>query len=334
MKAAQLLKYQPDFKLHVNDIEVPTIKDDEVLIRVKYAAVNPLETLIGTGAVKLISPYHLPTTLGNELSGEIVQVGQSVSNFKVGDTVYSRLSINKIGAFAEYVVTNENTIAHLPANNDLKSGAALALTGLTALQGLTENLQAHAGQSLFIPGGSGSFGQMAIPIAKSLGLNVIVSGNTRNREQALQIGADQYLDYRSENYWETLTNIDLVIDTLGPSEFTRELSILKPGGKLLSLVDGPNRQFAIDQQLPSWKRFLFGLVGRKFDKQAAAKQVEYQFIFVRSDGAQLARLNDLILKHNIVPQADSNVFKIDAINDAIEYLKNGHPQGKVLIEFK
>lgn len=79
MKAAQLLKYQPDFKLHVNDIEVPTIKDDEVLIRVKYAAVNPLETLIGTGAVKLISPYHLPTTLGNELSGEIVQVGQSVS---------------------------------------------------------------------------------------------------------------------------------------------------------------------------------------------------------------------------------------------------------------
>ena len=201
------------------------------------------------------------------------------------------------------------------------------------MQGLTENLQAHAGQSLFIPGGSGSFGQMAIPIAKSLGLNVIVSGNTRNREQALQIGANQYLDYRSENYWETLKNIELVIDTLGPSEFTRELSILKPGGKLLSLVDGPNRQFAIDQQLPAWKRFLFGLVGRKFDKQAAAKQAEYQFIFVRSNGAQLAHLNDLILKHNIVPQVDSNVFKIDEINDAIEYLKNGHPQGKVLIEF-
>ena len=85
--------------------------------------------------------------------------------------------------------------------------------------------------------------------------------------------------------------------------------------------------------MPSWKRFLFGLVGRKFDKQAAAKQVEYQFIFVRSNGAQLAHLNDLILKHNIVPQVDSNVFKIDEINDAIEYLKNGHPQGKVLIEF-
>ena len=107
--------------------------------------------------------------------------------------------------------------------------AAAPLAGLTAYQGLHEELEAHPGKSVFIPGGSGSFGQMAVPIAKEIGLNVIVSGNSEARERTLEMGADQYLVYATENYVDSLSNVDYVIDTLGPKEFDNELSIIKPG---------------------------------------------------------------------------------------------------------
>lgn len=121
-----------------------------------------LELLIATGSVKLIQDYEFPLTLGNELTGIIEKVGKSVQGFKAGDAIYSRLHIQKIGAFAEYAAIEADAIAHLPANLDFVTGAAAPLTGLTAYQGLHEELAAKAGESVFIPGGSGSFGQPLI----------------------------------------------------------------------------------------------------------------------------------------------------------------------------
>ena len=106
-----------------------------------------------------------------------------------------------------------------------------------------EELEAKPGQTILIPGGSGSFGQMAVPIAKALGLRVIVTGNARAKEQFLAMGVDRYLDYEAENYWEVLSDIDHVIDTLGPGEFEHELAVLKKGGRLVSLRTGPNKAF-------------------------------------------------------------------------------------------
>lgn len=333
MKAAQLLKYEKNAKLKVVDIPVPEISANEVLIKVKVAAVNPLENLIMTGSVKLIQNYQMPATMGNELTGVIEKVGSSVTDFKVGDKIYSRLPLNKIGAFAEYVAVDEDAIALLPKNLDFSTGAAAALTGLTAYQGLHEELAATPGKTIFIPGGSGSFGQMAVPIAKNLGLHVIVSGNEKAKEQVLKIGAEEYLNYKTENYWEILHEVDYVIDTLGGTEIQRELSIMKRGGRLLSLKAGPNKQFAIDHNLPAWKRFLFTFAGRKFDSEAKAVGVEYRFIFVRSEGQQLKKLTQIIEKNDIVPAVDPTEFKIDDINEAIDYMNNAHPKGKVLIHF-
>jgi len=333
MKAAQLLKYDKSAKLQINELPIPEINDNEVLVKVKVAAVNPLENLITTGSVKLIQDYKLPAIMGNELTGVIEKVGSSVKDFKTGDKIYTRLPLNKIGAFAEYVAVDHNAIALLPSNLDFSTGAAAPLTGLTAYQGLHEELNAEAGKTLFIPGGSGSFGQMAVPIAKQLGLKVIVSGNARSREQVMSIGADQYLDYKTENYWDILRNVDYVIDTLGAKEIDRELSIMKPGGRLLSLKAGPNKQFAIDHHLPAWKKFLFSLVGRKIDKKANAAGIEYHFIFVRGDGKQLQEITKIIERNNIVPAIDSKEFKLADINEAINYMTTGHPKGKVLIHF-
>lgn len=333
MKAAQITKYSKNMTATVNEIPIPEINDREVLVKVKAAAVNPLEMLIITGSVKLIQDYQFPLTLGNELTGVIEKVGKKVTTFKVGDAIYSRLPLTKIGAFAEYVAIDAAAIGHLPANLDFVTGAAAPLTGLTAYQGLYEELEANKGETVFIPGGSGSFGQMAIPIAKAMGLQVIVSGNPGVRERAIEIGVDQYIDYTTENYWERLSNIDYVIDALGPAEFDHELSILKPGGRLLSLKTGPNKRFAVTQGFQGWKQKLFALAGAKYDNKAKKKGVQYRFIFVRSDGAQLEKLRKIIEEHQIVPAVDPTEFRIEDINKALALVAKGHPKGKVIIRF-
>lgn len=333
MKAAQIQKYSKKIRAQVVDIPIPSIKDNEVLVKVKVAAVNPLEILIITGSVKLIQDYEMPLVLGNELTGVVEKVGGNVSGFKIGDPIYTRLPIKKIGAFAEYVAVDAGAIWHLPKNLDFITAAAAPLTGLTAYQGLIEELEAKEGQTVFIPGGSGSFGQMAVPIAKAMGLKVIVSGSPSAKERTLNAGADQYIDYTKENYWETLANVDFVIDTLGADEFERELSIIKPGGRLLSLRTGPNKQFAINQGLPKWKQILFGMVGAKFDKKAKKQGVEYRFIFVRADGKQLEKITKIIEENNIVPAIDPTEFTICNINEALNLVANGHPKGKVVIKF-
>ena len=324
MKAVQIEKYTKDLQTNVKEVPVPTITDDQVLVKVKVAAVNPLELLNITGAVKLIQDYPMPLTLGNELTGVIEKVGGNVTDFQVGEKVYSRLPIDSIGAFAEYVAVDANAIAHLPKNLDFLTGATATLTGLTAYQALHEELQAKAGQTVFIPGGSGSFGQMAIPLAKDLGLIVIVSGSAEAKERTLAAGADKYLDYKTENYWELLEPVDFVIDTLGEKELDRELSIIKPGGKLVSLIAGPNKQFAIDKGMPKAKQLLF-------DKKAREKEVEYRFIFVRADGEQLKEISRIIEKNNIVPAIDPTAFRLEDVNQALQLVAKGHPKGKVLL---
>ncbi|MFB8374708.1 NADP-dependent oxidoreductase [Paenibacillus taichungensis] len=333
MKAAQITKYSKQFKVEVRDIPVPEITDHEVLVKVKAAAVNHLELLIATGSVKLIQDYAFPLTLGNELTGVVEKIGKNVTGFRVGDAIYTRLPLQKIGAFAEYAAIHADAIAHLPGNLDFVTGAAAPLTGLTAYQSLHEELAAKAGESLFIPGGSGSFGQMAIPIAKSMGLKVIVSGSPTARERTMAAGASQYIDYTTENYWERLRDLDYVIDTLGPSEFDHELSIIKPGGHLLSLRTGPNKRFAKAMGLPGWKQKLFSIAGAKYDHKAKKKKIEYHFVFVRSDGEQLRKMTKIIEENRIVPAVDPTEFRIEDINEALNLVATGHPKGKVIIRF-
>ena len=293
MKAVQIKNYSKNIDTVLNDIPKPEISDSEVLIQVKAAAVNPVELLILTGSVKLIQDYSMPLTLGNECSGIVEQVGSKVEGFQTGDLVYTRLPLDKIGAFAEYVAVDQKEIAKMPDGYDFTTAAAIPLTGLTAYQAITEELEAKPGQTILIPGGSGSFGQMAVPIAKALGLHVIVTGNERAREQFLSMGVDRYMDYKQDNYWEQLSEIDHVIDTLGPDEFEHELSVLKKGGRLVSLRTGPNKAFAERKQFSGMKKQLFALAGNKYDKAAKKQGKEYRFVFVRSDGAQLQKITEI-----------------------------------------
>ena len=198
------------------------------MVRVKAAAVNPVDILNLKGSVRLIQDYKMPLTMGNECSGEVEKIGSKVKRFHLGDKVYSRIPIKTLGAFAEFVSIKESALAHMAHGLDYDTAAAIPLTGLTAYEAITEELKAKPGESLFIPGGSGSFGQMAVPI-----LSVVVSGNKWAKEAITALGAERYIVYTEENYEEVLPPLDYVIDTLGEREFEKELSILRKGGRCL-----------------------------------------------------------------------------------------------------
>lgn len=331
MKAVQIQHYAKTIHTVLRDIPIPTISDSEVLIRVQAAAVNPVDLLILTGSIKLMQWYPMPLTLGNECAGVVEQVGRHVRGFQKGDRVYARLPIDKIGAFAEYVAVDETAIAAMPDGYDFTTAAAIPLTGLTAYQAITEELEAKPGQTLLIPGGSGSFGQMAVPIAKALGLQVIVTGNARAREQFVAMGVDQYIEYKQENYWEKLSGLDGVIDTLGPAEFDHELAVLKKGGRMVSLRTGPNKAFAERKAFSGWKKLLFTLAGSRYDKEAQKQGKEYRFVFVRSDGEQLQKITEIVEQQQVKPAVDPRIFSLEQAEEALRLVANGPLHGKVVL---
>ena len=332
MKAAQIKKYTKEFKVSVNEVPTPEPNENEVLVKVMAAAVNPLDILKLTGSVRLIQDYRMPLTLGNECSGIVEKTGNNVKNFRVGDRVYMRLPIKNIGAFAEYVAVDHEALAKMPSGYDFITAAAIPLAGLTAYQALVEELEVQAGKTLLITGASGSFGQIAVPIAKSMGLHVIVTGNTRSKDKLIKMGADLYIDYKRENYWEVLSDIDYVIDTLGANEFEHELSVLKKGGRLLSLRTAPNKMFAKRNGFSWLKRVLFTLAGNKYDLAARKQGKEYRFMFVRSSGDQLKQVTEIAEKCHIQPDIESRVFSLTQINEALELMAHGKLNGKIIIK--
>ena len=332
MKAAQIKKYTKGIKVSVNEVFIPEPNENEVIIKVIAAAVNPLDILQLTGSVRLIQDYRMPLTLGNECSGIVEKTGNNVKDFRAGDRVYTRLPINRIGAFAEYVAVDHEALAKMPSGYDFVVAATIPLAGLTAYQGLVEELEVQAGKTLLITGASGSFGQVAVPIAKSMGLHVIVTGNTRSKDKLLKMGADQYIDYKKENYWEVLSDVDYVIDTLGANEFEHELSVLKKGGRLLSLRTAPNRMFAKRNGFSWLKRVLFTLAGSKYDSAARKQGKEYRFMFVRSSGDQLKQVTEIVEKYHIMPDIESRTFSLSQVNEALELMANGKLNGKIIIK--
>jgi len=333
MKAALHIKYdKKNINLTITEIAKPIITDNQVLVKVTAAGVNPLDNMISRGEVKMIAPYKLPQTAGNEVVGVVEELGSRVSNFKLGDRVFARLPLDHIGAFAEYVAVDSEALAKVPEYLTDIEAAAVPLTALTIMQAL-ELMGAQAGKTIFISGGTGGVGGMAIPIAKAKGLKVITNGAAANAERVLKLGADRFIDYKTEDYTKTVSDVDYVLDTLGGAETEKQMSIMKKGGHLVSLRAMPNGAFAKRMNLPKWKQILLGLAGRKFDKMAEKYGVHYHFIFVESNGAQLQEVADIFSKLEIKPSIDT-VYTFDEVNAALDKVANGHSRGKTVLSFE
>ena len=331
MKAIQIDGYKKgEIKVTLREVDMPQVGDHDILVKVKAAAVNPLELLIAHGDVKLVVPYQFPLTLGNEMSGVVEQIGTKVKKFKKGDRVFVRLPINRIGAFAEYVAIDASAVAKTPDYLSDVEAAAVPLTALTAEQAL-DILNLKSDSSLFISGGSGSFGAMAIPLASARGLNVITSGGAKAKERTKELGVSQYFDYKTEDYTKHLKDIDGAIDSLGDKELPRLFSILREGATLVSLKGMPNTSFAKSFGLSLWKQWLFKFAGMKNEKLAKKRNQHYHFIFVTANGAQLEKAATILTNRSIRPEI-GNIYTLEQAEEALNDVALHHSQGKVIIQ--
>lgn len=331
MKAAILEKYNKNgAKLKIKEIPIPEIDSGEVLVKVHTAGVNPLDNMIIRGEVKLIVPYKMPLVMGNEFCGIVEKVGDDVNGFKKGDRVYGRMPLEKIGAFAEYVAVSHRAIALVPGYLSDEAAAAVPLTALTALQAY-ELMGLKNGDTLFISGGTGSVGAMAIPIAKSMGATVFTNGSADNRERVLNLGVSRFIDYKKEDYADVLKDVDHVLDTLGERELEKELSVLKKGGSIVSLRAMPNGEFAARAGMSAFKKLLFGMAGRKDDKMANVRGQKYFFIFVHEDGDGLKKISE-IFEQNKVEASVDGIFSLDEVNEALKKVASGGSRGKTIIK--
>ena len=331
MKAAILEGYSKGGReLVVKDIPMPEVGSRDLLVRIKTAGVNPLDNMIIRGEVKMIVPYRFPLVMGNEFVGIVEKTGAGVSKYAIGDRVYGRMPLKKIGAFAEYAAIDETAVAKVPEYLTDEEAACVPLTALTALQAF-ELMKPKAGETVFISGGTGSLGAMAIPVAKSMGLTVITNGSAANKERVTALGVDQFIDYKTQDYAEALHDVDFVLDTLGDQELEKEFSILKSGGSLVSLRGMPNAEFASRSGMSAIKRMIFKIAGKKYDQLAAKKNQRYFFIFVHEDGAGLERISKIFADRHIEASVDE-VYSLDDVNKALAKVAAGKSKGKTILK--
>lgn len=331
MKAAVLTGYDKNGRaLEIRDVPMPEMKDNDVLVKIRTAGVNPLDNMIIKGEVKMIVPYSFPLIMGNELVGIVEKVGKSVRKFQSGDRVYGRMELKRIGAFAEYAAIDQGAIARVPDYLSDEEAASVPLTALTAMQALAL-MKPKKGDTLFISGGTGSLGAMAIPVAKSYGLTVITNGNGASEERVRRLGVDRFIDYKKEDYAKVLSNVDYVLDTLGDRELEKEFSILKDGGSLVSLRGMPNGEFATRTGMSMIKRLLLKVAGRKYDQMAARRNQKYYFVFVHEDGAALERISEIFGQNRLEASVDG-VFSLDDVNEALKKVASGGSKGKTVLK--
>ena len=330
MKAIQIFKYnKQDINATLVEIAKPEIQADEVLVRIKAAGVNPLDNKITRGGVKMLVPHKLPLTMGHEFAGIVEEVGSQVRGLSAGDKVYGLMPTIKAGAFAEWAAVPASILAPMPEGLSYTEATSIPLTALTAYQAL-DLMQVQAGKTIFISGGSGGFGAMAIPLAKARGLIVYTSGNAASRERVLALGADRYFDYRTEDYLQELKQVDYVIDSVGGAELSKQMKLLSSGGRIVSLNGMPNGRFAHSFGLPKWKQWLLSLVGLSLDRQAKRVGATYDFLFVQANGSQLKRITELIEKLGIRPTI-SKVFTLEEANEALQSIDKSSSLGKTVL---
>ncbi len=306
MKAVQINKFGDRSVLELND-DVPVLmpNSNEVLIKVKSAAVNPVDWKIREGYLQPMLNHALPLTLGWDVSGEVVEVGSEVSHLKVGDAVYSRPDIAKNGSYAEYITVVADEVAIKPKSFSWQEAAGVPLAALTAWQSLYEIAKLEAGERVLIHAGSGAVGQFAIQLAKLRGATVYTTTSAKNTELVLGLGADHAIDYTKEDFSE-LKDLDVVFDTIGGDTQANSWKTLKKGGRLVSITDNP-------------------------DEATAAKHgVSAFFCFVQPNREQLEKLAEFADAGQLKVNIDSE-FSLDQVAQAHERSETGRAQGKIII---
>jgi len=331
MKAFILERYGKKSGVRLGEMPEPELRDDEVLVQVHAAGVNLLDTKIKSGEFKLILPYRLPLILGHDVAGVVVRVGPLVKRFKPGDEVYSRPDDFRIGAFAERIAIKEDSLAIKPNALTMEEAASIPLVGLTAWQALIEKAQIKKGQKVFIQAGSGGVGTFAIQLAKHLGAFVATTTSTANVDWVKGLGADIVIDYKKDDFENILHGYDVVLNSQDGKTLEKSLSVLKPGGKLISISGPPDPAFAEEIGTPWFVKQIMRLLSAGIRRKAKHHKVSFSFLFMKANGSQLREITTLIDSGAIRPVVD-RVFPFESTPEAMNYVETGRAKGKVVVK--
>lgn len=316
MKAAVLTAFGDAEKFEIQTVPIPTLKANQVLVRVCATSINPVDYQTRRGDYKEL--VQLPAILGVDVSGVIEAIGEAVTDFKVGDNVYYSPQIfGEFGSYAQYHVADAAIVALKPANLSHIEAASFPLAGGTAWDCLVTRGNLQVGETVLIHAGAGGVGSIAVQLAKAIGAYVFATCSSRNRDFVTELGADRVIDYKNEDYVEVIrqeTNglgVDLVLDTIGGETIQRSLEIIRPFGRLTSIVD-----IAVPQSL----------------FEAWGKNLTIHFVFSPQYRAKLEALTKLIERHQLRPVIDS-VFSWDQVILAHQRIEQGGTRGKVVLKF-
>jgi NADPH:quinone reductase-like Zn-dependent oxidoreductase len=333
MKAFIVDQYKKKGALRLGEMPEPVLRDDDVLIEIHAAGLNLLDSKIRNGEFKLILPYRPPFILGHDVAGTVVRVGANVRQFKPGDEIYARPRDGRVGTFAEFIAINEADVALKPENLSMEEAASIPLVGLTAWQVLVEKAKLTNGQKVLIHAGSGGVGTFAIQLAKHLSATVATTTSAANVELVRGLGADVVIDYKKEDFEKILSGYDVVLNSLDGDTLQKSLSVLKPGGKLISISGPPDVTFATEQGLNWFLRQVLRFLSFGVRRKAKRHRVSYSFLFMRASGEQLSKITALIEVGGIRPVMD-RVFPFEATNEALSYIETGRSKGKVVVKIR
>ena len=319
MKAIVYREYGSPDVLRCEEVDKPTPGDGEVLVRIRAAAANPMDYgfMGGTYIMRPMTGLRKPkrTRPGVDLAGEVEALGANVAAFRPGDEVFG---VGR-GAFADYVCTPADRLALKSARLTFEQAAALPVAGLTALQGLRDKGRLQPGQRILINGASGGVGTFAVQIAKAMGGDVTAVCSTRNVDLVRSFGANQVIDYSREEFTRGTERYDLILDCVGNRPLSAHRRVLTPKGTFLAVGVRPGGRWI--GPLPYLIKLL---VASRFMSQKVV------FFIARANAAELAGLTALVEANQVRPVID-RCYPLGETAEAIRYLKEGHPRGKVVI---
>ena len=312
MKAAVIYEYGSPDVLRIEEIPGPKIKSDEVLIKVRAAAVNPVDWKQRQGWHRFFLRANFPVVLGYDVAGEIVECGTAITGFKNGDHVYTRLTRRFGGAFAEYATSSENTLAIKPENISWEAAAAVPLAAITALQGLRDKCRLKHGEKVLIIGAAGGVGHFALQLTKILGGVTTAVSSSQHEKMMNQLQPDGFIDYTRNDYKTMKEKYDIIFDAAGVENFLDCKHILNPGGRYLTTLPRP--------KLLIHKIFALFTKGKKV-----------KTFLMKSSGKDLEIISDLIREERLTICIDS-VYPLEKISQAHKRAEEYHTEGKIVIK--
>lgn len=321
MKAIVYTKYGSPDVLELKEVEKPTPRDDEVLIKIHAASVNAADLHLLRAdpfLIRLSSGLLKPknTRLGADVAGRVTAVGNSVKQFKPGDDVFGDISGCGWGGFAEYVCARENALVLKPANLTFEQAAAVPMAAVTALQGIQHAGEIRPGQKVLINGASGGVGTFAVQLAKSFGAEVTAVCSTGNLDMARSIGADHVIDYTRENFTQNGHRYDMIIAANGYHSISDYRRVLSPKGTYVQ-TGGSMAQMSQAMLQGSW---ISKTGSQKMSSMGVARPNQKDLLFVK----------ELLEVGKVVPVIDRS-YLLSEVPQALRYLEEGHAKGKVVI---